>query len=94
MQNDAEEQERARDHARRQCLRRRRTGGEQAANALQLDGSSRYATTAETKVGATLAALLLVKGGRCLHSHGRNHRGLQGLPHAQGHLGAGGSRSR
>jgi hypothetical protein len=54
-------------------------GGEQAANALQLDSSSRYATTAETKVGATLAALLLVKQRPCLFSHGRG-LGFQACP--------------
>ena len=33
--------------------------------------------TANAKVGATISALLLVKGWPCLFSHGRNHRGLQ-----------------
>jgi hypothetical protein len=49
-------------------------GGKQAANALQPDSSSRYAPTANAKVGGTIEASLLVKRRPCLSSHGRSHR--------------------
>ena len=50
------------------------TGGEQAANALQRDGSSRYATTANAEVGGRNPALSLVTRRPYLSSHGRSHR--------------------
>jgi hypothetical protein len=49
-------------------------GGEQAANTLQLDGNSRYATTANAKVSGAIEGLPLVRRCRCLRSHGRSHR--------------------
>jgi hypothetical protein len=49
-------------------------GGEQAANALQPDSSSRHAMTSDAKVGSTIAASPLVASRPCLFSHGRGHR--------------------
>jgi hypothetical protein len=53
---------------------RRAPGGEQAANALQLGNTSRYATMANAKVSSAIEALRLVTKWRCLCSHGRGHR--------------------
>src|SRR5215218_3155922 len=46
-------------------------GGEQAADALQPDNTSRHATTANAKVTGAIEALLLVMGRPCLRSHSR-----------------------
>jgi len=43
-------------------------GGEQAANTLQPDGSSRHTTTANAKVRGAIEALRLVTRCRCLRS--------------------------
>src|SRR5215218_6724372 len=48
---------------------RRAPGGEQAANTLQPDSSSRHATTANVEVGSAIAASVLVNGSTCLRSH-------------------------
>jgi hypothetical protein len=49
-------------------------GGEQAANVLQPDSSSRHATTLNAKVRGMIEALRLVMSWRCLRSPGRGHR--------------------
>ncbi|MDF2739903.1 MAG: hypothetical protein K0S88_1270, partial [Actinomycetia bacterium] len=69
---------------------RRRTGGEHPATRQHMPthiDTRRQGQRYDHSIPAGQVAAVLV-------SHGRNHRGLQGLPHAQGHLGAGGSRSR
>jgi hypothetical protein len=50
---------------------RDRPGGEQAANTLQPGNTSRHATTANAKVGATVGAFLLITRRPYLFSHGR-----------------------
>jgi hypothetical protein len=51
-------------------------GGEQAANTLQPDGSSRRATTLDAKVRGTNAALLQAARAPCLFSHGKGRTTL------------------
>jgi hypothetical protein len=58
-------------------------GGEQAADALQPAGSSRFGTTANAKVGDGLQALLLVMRRPYLFSHDKDHGVLRALPPAQ-----------
>jgi hypothetical protein len=48
-------------------------GGEQAANALQPDNSSRHSTTPNAKVEGIVAASPLATRPPCLLSHGRSH---------------------
>src|SRR5215211_2682417 len=57
-------------------------GGKQAANTLEPDSSSRYATTANTKRIGSIEASLLVVRGPCLFSHGSyQRRPCATLPH-------------
>jgi hypothetical protein len=58
-------------------------GGEQAANALQRDGSSRHAMAAKTKVRGMIKPLRLVTKWRYLRSHDKDHGVLRALPPAK-----------